>query len=384
MDKDPKKKICYVCYRSAPETNLEHLSKAVSEDRYDVTILTLLGSGQEIFEVLDGRKIYRIPLSGRREERKSYLSFALKTARFLNNHDFSFVHIHSSYKYFGLIKMLTSNNAKFIFHTTSYPMQSSHFKSVKKMVFIFLQSLFMDKIIVQSEELKERLIGIRNLKRTEVVPVGFNKKFFYPIKENEKHRLRNSLNINKNSPILVYCGVIAKLRQLDRLINAFEKVHQIYGTSKLLMIGDGNALEEIKALAHVLKIEKSIIFTGRIPHDVVVNYIGMGDIGVSYIPINENYHYNPPLKTFEYLACGLLTIATRTESNCRIINDGFNGILVNDTPEDVAMSIINLLKDKNKQTLLRENARKSIMRFDFEYITKTRLIPLYEELLRVN
>jgi len=180
---------------------------------------------------------------------------------------------------------------------------------------------------------------------------------------------------------LVYCGVIAKLRQLDRLINAFERVHQIYGASKLLMIGDGNALEEIKALAHVLKIEKSIIFTGRIPHDEVVNYIGMADIGVSYIPINENYHYNPPLKTFEYLACGLPTIATKTESNCRIITDGFNGILVNDTSEDVAMAVIGLLQDKNKQAFLRKNARKSIMRFDFEYLTKTRLIPLYEELL---
>jgi len=384
MDKDPKKKICYVCYRSAPETNFEHLSKAVSEGGYDVTILTFLGSGQANFEVLNGRKMYRIPLKGEREKRKNRLSFILKAVKFFNKHNFSIVHIHSSCKYFGLIKMLTLNNAKFIFHTTSYPMQSSHFKSLKKMVFIFLQSLFMDKIIVQSEELKEKWIGIRNLKRTEVVPVGFNKKFFYPIKENEKHRLRNSLNINKNSPMLVYCGVIAKLRQLDRLINAFEKVHQIYGDIKLLMIGDGNALEEIKALAHALKIEKSVIFTGRIPHDEVVNYIGMADIGVSYIPINENYHYNPPLKTFEYLACGLPTIATRTESNRRIIKDGFNGILVNDTPEDAAMSIINLLKDKNKQTLLRENARKSIMAFDFEHITKSSLIPLYERLSEIN
>jgi hypothetical protein len=48
------------------------------------------------------------------------------------------------------------------------------------------------------------------------------------------------------------------------------------------------------------------------------------------------------------------------------------------------MAIISLLKDKNKQALLRENARKSIMAFDFEHLTKTRLIPLYESLLGVN
>ena len=107
----------------------------------------------------------------------------------------------------------------------------------------------------------------------------------------------------------------------------------------------------------------------------------MADIGISYIPINENYHYNPPLKTFEYLACGLPTIATRTESNCRIIKDGFNGLLINDTPDDVSNSLITLLRDKKKQSWLRENARKSIMAFDFEYITRSSLVPLYESLL---
>jgi len=381
MGKSAKPKICYICYLRHPETNLEHYSRAVSDNGFDVTILATSDTRDETFEVLDGRKIYRISLKGERKNRRTRLSFMLKAVKFLNKHDFSIVHIHSSCAYFSLIKILTSNRAKFIYHTTSYPISSSHLKVVRRMIYLFAESLFMDRVIVQSEELREKLIGIRNLKRTEVVPVGFNRKFFYPIEESEKHRLRNSLNINKNSPILVYCGVIAKLRQLDRLINAFKKVHQVYGDIKLLMIGDGNALEEIKALAHVFKIEKSIIFTGRIPHDEVVNYIGMADIGVSYIPINENYHYNPPLKTFEYLACGLPTIATRTESNCRTIKDGFNGILVNDTPEDVSNSIITLLRDKKKQSWLRENARKSIMAFDFEYLTKTRLIPLYEELL---
>ncbi len=384
MDKDPKKKICYICHRRFPDTNFEHYSKAVSDNGYDVSILTLLGSGQEIFEVLDRRKIYRIPLAGgKRGKRKRMLSFILKSVDFFDKHDFSIVHIHSSCAYFGLIKILTSNRAKFIYHTTSYPISSSHIKAVRRMICLFFESLFMDKIIVQSQELKEKLIGIRGLKRTEVVPVGFNRKILYPVAENEKHRLKNLLNIHENDPVLVYCGVIAKLRQLDRLMEAFKKVRSIFEDVKLVMIGDGNALEEIKALARSLQIEKTMIFTGRIPHHEVVNYIGIGDIGISYIPINENYHYNPPLKTFEYLACGLPTVATRTMSNSIIITHDFNGILCDDSPEDVSMSIINLLKDKNKQALLRQNARKSIMAFDFEHIAKTKLIPLYENLLGV-
>ncbi|OEU47571.1 MAG: hypothetical protein BA866_04215 [Desulfobulbaceae bacterium S5133MH15] len=375
------KKICYICYRRFPDTNFQHYSKAVSDNGYHVTVVSFLDTGQEVFEILDGRKIYRIPLPSNRGKRSSMFTFILHVVKFVNRHDFSIVHIHHTCAYFSLIRMLASNGAKFVYHTTSYPISNTRLQAQKDMIITFIQSLLMDKIIVQSEELKEKLIGIRGLKRTEVIPVGFNRKILYPIAENEKRRLRNLLNIHKNGPVLVYCGVIAKLRQLDRLMEAFKKVQTIFEDVKLVMIGDGNALEEIKTLASSLQIEKNMIFTGRIPHHEVVNYIGIGDIGISYIPINENYHYNPPLKTFEYLACGLPTVATRTVSNCKIIKHDFNGILCNDSPEDVLMSIVNLLRDKDKQTLLRKNARKSIMAFDFEHITKTKLIPLYESLL---
>ena len=117
MHEDSQKSICYVFYRPEPETNLEHLSKAVSDSGYDVTILARLEPSQEIFELLDRRKIYRIPLpGGKRGKRKRMLSFILKSVDFLNKHDFSIVHIHSSCAYFSLVKILTSNRAEFIYH----------------------------------------------------------------------------------------------------------------------------------------------------------------------------------------------------------------------------------------------------------------------------
>lgn len=384
VGKQVKKKICYICYRNSPETNFEHLSKAVSENGYDVTIISLSEIGQQISELLDGRKIHRIPIPASRLKRKSIFSFISKTVEILNSHDFSIVHIDSSCPYFSLIKILTSNDAKFIYHVISHPISHSHLQAVKRMkrmFIIFIQSLFMDKIIVQSEELKEKLIGIRTLKRTKVVPVGFNKKVLYPIGKTEKRRLRNSCNIPENDLVLVYCGVISQFRQLDKLITAFRKVHEVVQNVKLLMVGDGDALEEVKTLARSLQIQESIIFTGRIRHDKVVNYIAMADIGISYVPINENYNYNPPLKTFEYLACGLPTIATRTESNCRIINDGYNGLLVCDDPKSLACAIITLLGNSVRLELFRTVSRRSIMDFDFEHITKSKLIPVYERLL---
>ena len=380
----PKNRVCYICYRRFPDTNFEHYSKAVSDNGYDVTILAPLEPGQQISEIRDGRKIRRIPLPKRAKKRKSALEFVFNAVEFLNKHQFHIVHIHHTCPYFSLIRILTSQKRNFIYHITSYPISSSTFTAYKEMLKNFIQCLFMDKIIVQSEELREKLIGIRSLKRTVVVPVGFNRTIFYPVSEEKRQRLRESISISKNQPLLVYCGVIGKFRQLHRLIQAFAKVQKVCEHAILMMIGDGAAMSEIKHLVKRLDLENKIIFKGRVPHEKVVNFIAAADIGISYVPINANFTYNPPLKTFEYLACGLPTIATRTESNSKIIKDGFNGVLVSDRSEDLSRSILNLLKDKERMNMLRKNSIKSIMAFDFNCITKKFLIPLYESLLRTN
>ena len=386
MLKRRKEKICYISYRRDRSPVLEHFSHFVSHHGYDVTMITLCNPGQESFEIDNGRKIHRISVLNNiaTTKRLNKLRFVSKVIAFLNRNDFSIIHMDTNCPYFILLKIFTLNNSKFVYHILTYPLSTSHLRSLKKMLASSIQCLFMDKTIVQSEELREHWIGIRNLRKTVVIPVGFNNELFHPIDRAKKFELKDKLRIQKNCTVLVYCGAIAKLRHIDRMIEAFKKVHTIFEDLKLLMIGDGDALAEMKALARSLHVDTSIVFTGRTRHVNVVDYIAMADIGISYIPINENYHYNPPLKTFEYLACGLPTIATRTESNSRIIKDGFNGILVNDTPDELAACIINLLRDKKRQALLRGNARKSIMAFDFEHITENALIPLYMSLLRTN
>ena len=384
MTKHSKKNICYICYRRFPDTNFENYSQAVSESGYDVTIISYQDKDQKASETRDNRKIMRIPLHEHSSKRKRALIFILKIVEILNKNHFSIVHIHHTCPYFFLAKILTLRKAKYIYHTTSYPISTTRSMKYKQMLKNFVQCLFMDKIIIQSEELRLKLIGIRSLKKTEVVPVGFNKNCYYPFDKIQKNQFRKLLNIHEDHSLLVYCGIIAYLRQLDRLLEGFRKIQKIFPDVKLLMVGDGNALEDLKELAVALGVSKSVVFTGRVPNHEVVNYIAIADIGISYIPINENFNYNPPLKTFEYLACGLPTIATKTESNSKIITDGFNGILVDDTPDDLADRIIKLLTDKGLQKHLSQNARNGIMEFDFGYITQNKLIPLYEELLQTG
>jgi glycosyltransferase involved in cell wall biosynthesis len=372
--------ICFIQYLNALETNLEHLSQAVAKNGYRVTVITVSPTDKEIFENIDGRYFYRIPVKGSRHKKSNTLSFIFKTIKLLNQQNFTIVHIGHSPSFFFLLKLLSRCNSKFIFHVLSYPISDSRLKVIKAMLSTFFQCLFMDKVIVQSDELKNKMLGIRNLKRTEIIDVGFNKNYFYPIDEKKRLLYKRNLNFSHDQPLIIYCGVISSSRQLDILIKAFKMVLEVFPSANLLMIGDGDSLDDLKALTDSLSISKNVTFLGRVPHDQVVNYICIGDIGISYIPVNESYNYNPPLKTFEYLACGLPTIASKTVSNRIIIKDKFNGILIDDSMDAVATGIIDLLKNKELQDLLKRNARNSILNYDFENITLTSLIPLYRSL----
>jgi glycosyltransferase involved in cell wall biosynthesis len=377
------KKICYIQYFVDLETNIEHLSKAIAEINFDVTIITISPTDKELHEVVDGRKYYRIPLKEDKRSKKSVLFFILKIIKYLRKNDFDIVHIGHSPRYFGLIRIFSPCHAKFIYHSLSYPISSSALKAKKAMLLIYLQCLLMDKVIIQSKELMNKWIGIRNLQRTSVVPVGFNKSYFYPLNDKIKRQLRREMGLEDQKSLLVYCGVMSRSRKLDLLLEAFRNAMEITKDIKLLMIGDGDALEELKKTAATLKISEKIIFTGKIPHQEVVNYIGVGDIGISYIPINESYNYNPPLKTYEYLSCGLATIATNTESNKKIVKSGFNGILANDCPHEFGTAIVKLVKNKKMRRTIASNARKSIIKNDYKNIARVKLVPLYNNILGV-
>jgi glycosyltransferase involved in cell wall biosynthesis len=375
-------RVCYVFYGNEPETNFENLSIYTFTHGFDVFFITFLSKKENfITENNKERKFFKIDLKNNRKKRLRLLEFIFKAIKIINRENFDIVHIHSSCKYFSLIKMLSKANSKFIYHITSYPIQKSHLRSLEKMIFIYIQTFFVDKIIVQSQELKNKLVGIRKNKKAIVVPVGFNKNIFHGLTDEEKKRIRKSIGIKANEIILVYCGKISKIRNLTNMVESFYLVQKEKKNIRFLMIGDGDAIDEIKEFALNKKIFGKLIITGEIPYRSVKNYLAIADIGISYIPINENFNYNPPLKTFEYLACELPTIATKTVSNQIIIRNNINGILVDDNPTIIAKSILNLLNDKERQKLLKINSRRSILEYDFENVTRNTLIPIYKNLI---
>ena len=153
--------------------------------------------------------------------------------------------------------------------------------------------------------------------------------------------IRMELNI-KDEKIIGFVGSMFPYHGVDILIQAFSIVLDEYPNSKLLIVGDGIVLNDLKKLTRDLSIQNSVIFTGKIAHKEVFNYIQTMDICI----MAKSNWYGSPVKIFEY---GLLKKPIIAPDNGPIrdvmvhLEDAF---LVQENSTDLKNAILQLLNDE--------------------------------------
>ena len=128
------------------------------------------------------------------------------------------------------------------------------------------------------------------------------------IKDKEHHGL-----------LYLFVGVVAERKGVSYLLNAWEEHIKTYPNDLLMIVGDGNQLEELKGKYSRLK---SVRFTGRVEYDIIPQYYAIADIFV--LPtIEDNWSLVIP----EAMACGL-PVATSIYNGCypELVHKDINGI----------------------------------------------------------
>lgn len=176
---------------------------------------------------------------------------------------------------------------------------------------------------------------------------------------------------------LVYIGNLDKKRRVIDLIKAVLIVSTKIRLT-LDIYGSGNDEAEIKRLIETKKIT-NIRLLGLIPRDKLFAKLAYYHVGVAYVP-SALYEMAPPLKTIEYLACGLPVLATDTIGNRMFIQPEENGLLAGDDPVSFAQGIVQIASVSWLSTA-RLNARASVERFDWKRIISQQLLPVYFDVL---
>lgn len=154
---------------------------------------------------------------------------------------------------------------------------------------------------------------------------------------------------------IVFIGKLIETKGAFNLIKAFNKFVKKFPQYSLVLIGGGDitfakAYASTDALSH-------IIFTGFIDNSLIYNYLDRATFAV--LP---SYFETLGLAAIEVLSRGNILLYTNTATGTEIINDGYNGFLLNPFDiDDILSKMIYVAENIDKLEYVRINAIQSVI-----------------------
>jgi glycosyltransferase involved in cell wall biosynthesis len=258
----------------------------------------------------------------------------------------------------GLIKSEMKLNARYSIKTNIlYPLYN---KFEKK---ILLES---DAISTSSEEMGKYITSEFGIPSEKVftIPDGVDIELFKNIEKERIEKIRTDLG-TLNKKVVMYVGHISPLHDSINLIKSFYLVNKKLKEKKteitfvIITHGPNSTIE--RRYIELTQGLDNLILHPPIPHQDLPIYLKAADLLV--IPYANDMFTNmvPHLKTFEYMASGTPTVATRTKGNENVLVHEKNAFLVEpENPESMAAGIVNVLENVDLAKEIGKNAEKDI------------------------
>ncbi|MCL2148409.1 MAG: glycosyltransferase [Methanomassiliicoccaceae archaeon] len=200
-------------------------------------------------------------------------------------------------------------------------------------------------------------------KRTAVIPVGIDVDRFATGLDGSGIRERHGI---ADERVVIHVGRVSYEKNIGVPIKAMR--HLPEGV-KLMVVGKGPALEDMKGLARSEGLEGRVIFTGFVPDDELALYYSASDVVVS-----ASRFETQGLTIAEAMACGLPAACSDGRAFLDVVEDGVNGFFFKDTPEDCASAILRCLEGGEGMSA---NARRTAEGYSMRAVAK-RMADLYE------
>jgi glycosyltransferase involved in cell wall biosynthesis len=180
---------------------------------------------------------------------------------------------------------------------------------------------------------------------------------FHPPDQGEKNKLQK-LHHLENALVIGFVGSIFPYHGVDRLIRAFQAVANQLDDARLLIVGDGQILPQLRALTRELSIESKVIFTGKVPPTEVFTHIALMDICV----VPDAGWYMSPIKAFEYGIMGKAILAADTKPMHDVMVHEKHGLLVEANEQALREGLLRLSADEQLRHALASNFQLKVAR----------------------
>lgn len=184
--------------------------------------------------------------------------------------------------------------------------------------------------------------------------------------------------INKNT--LLFIGRLGYEKAIDITLQAFSIEHKRNKDARLIIIGRGPAEENLKSLAQDLKLDDTVLFTGLIPNEQLINSQILKRVN-SFV--TASLSENQAITVIEALCSGCPVICADVENMKELLSDKAGWFF---SPGD-ASAMASCMHEALTHPLVREakaqNAKLSRPRFDGRKVAE-QFVCIYKELLEMK
>ena len=197
-------------------------------------------------------------------------------------------------------------------------------------------------VIAPTKKTEQLLKSYGVTKPISIIPTGidtsnFRKDQFQP---EEILELRKSLRLKADTPVIVSIGRIAKEKSIDVVISALPRLIEKLPDLKMVIVGEGNEIENLGKFAESIGVSDHVLFTGGKPWDEIGKYYQLGNVFCS-ASVSETQG----LTFAEAMAAGVPVVAKKDECIENIITDNVTGLLF-ESNEDLPELLYRALTDK--------------------------------------
>ena len=260
-----------------------------------------------------------------------------------------------------------------------YYVTHNHFNNLGKKIVKKFTKYFCEKkcdgLIVPTNKIKELFINKYHIKKEiNVIPTGIDTKKFKPsIKiKKEMKELKKKYNLKDSDFIIGSVGRIAIEKSFDELIKNTKILINKNNKIKLIIVGDGPEIDNLKKLCKDLKIDKNVFFTGKVKYDLIPAYYNLFNILVSFSKTETQ-----GLTIIEALASSTPALCINDDSFKKMITHEYNGYLFQDGKEYINL-VKDLISNKKLYNKLTHNALLSVEEYSKETFAK-KVLEVYQK-----
>ena len=349
----------YLPTKNGMVTSISQLKTSLEDSGHNVYIFTV--SAKNAPKLSGVYRSFSVSISRKNEGRLSLVNYR-KTKKIVESLKIDLIHTHSEFA-IGLAgkKIAQSLNIPLIHtchtlwqHYKHYVMGGLFFKviSVETIMKTFLKDY--KYIVTPSIKAKKYFINLSDKEAIyEIVPNGIDEDKFLQKTPTvaEINKVKEHHGIKEKDKIALFVGRLGPEKRVIELVNAWIPYLKKNKDYKLIIVGDGPSLKEIRQIVEDNNLVDKIILPGYVLWEKINLYYKISTVNVS-VSLSET----SSMTGIESLIQGLPIVVRKDDAFAEIVEEGVNGFYAN-TDDELVLKTIEIFNDDNLKLKLSNNSK---------------------------